>query len=118
MDTFFKKYKHLITFNDLKIINFKLSFLEQRWSFKEDLLQMGCQNDVITIDVGWYPEFIIDGCFGIKVIKNYNWSNPLIEKETKDFIELEKILKELAIIYCEDEKKIPLLAPIRPETVK
>ena len=100
LSDFYKKYAHLITFNDLKLIDLTISFSEQHWSFKEDLLQIKYQD--IVIDVGWYPEFEIDGNFGIKVVKNANWYPPLVEKEAKHLVELEKILRELVLIYCEN----------------
>lgn len=50
---------------------------------KEDLLQVIYDDDYL-IDVGWYPEFNIKGDFNVKVIKEFDWDNPLFEKKCKD----------------------------------
>ncbi len=101
MYNFYREYNQFITFNDLKLIKSNTPLNEQKWELKLDLLQMVCKNNTIIIDVGWYPDHDINGTFRIKIIENSNWSNPLLVKETKDFIELEEILRDLAITYCD-----------------
>lgn len=50
-----------VTYNDFDI-DPALSFEEQVWSFKEDLLQIFFNNQY-CIYVGWYPDFNQDGLF-------------------------------------------------------
>lgn len=45
---------------------------------KEDLIHVEYVNGCL-LDVGWYPEFQLDGCFKILVIQNYNWETPIFE---------------------------------------
>lgn len=70
-----------------------LSFQEQKWYFKEDLIQIEFNNKYL-IDIGWYPELNPDGFFLISVIKNYDWDNPSFEKKCKDIETLKKYLQE------------------------
>jgi len=64
-------------------INFNLPFENQKWSFKEDLIQIHFNEGKYIIDVGWYPEFNEKGSFVISVINDYDWNNPIFEKNGK-----------------------------------
>ncbi|WP_340022992.1 hypothetical protein MHI24_28815 [Paenibacillus sp. FSL K6-1096] len=62
------------------------------FNFTEDLLQLKHSNYNILLDVGWYPEADPNGKYGLELIKDYNWSTPLISFDTIDKTELvEKI---------------------------
>ncbi|MCU1758341.1 hypothetical protein NTD84_01205 [Pseudomonas sp. 14P_8.1_Bac3] len=45
-------------------------------SLKEDMLQVEYPA-FLLLDVGWYPSFDPDGFFQVRVLKNYDWSEPL-----------------------------------------
>ncbi|MHC8303872.1 hypothetical protein [Pseudomonas sp. PB3P13] len=45
-------------------------------NLKEDMLQVE-YSAFLLLDVGWYPSFDLDGCFQLRVIKNYDWDEPL-----------------------------------------
>lgn len=47
-------------------------------NLKEDLIHVEYNNGCL-LDVGWYPEFQLDGCFRIIVVRNYNWETPIFE---------------------------------------
>ena len=57
----------------LKDIKSQLDFL------KEDLLQVSFENNFI-LDLGWYPEFDINGNFILQVIKHNDWDKPIFKK--------------------------------------
>lgn len=62
-------------------------------SLKEDLFQVNYA-DKYLIDIGWYPSFSIEGCFKVMIIKDFDWFNPVKEKETRDIEELISVVKE------------------------
>jgi hypothetical protein len=70
-----------------------IPLIEQVDLLKEDLLQVTYDNNYL-IDVGWYPEFDPQGMFGVSVIKDNDWSDPVIKKKCKDLNLLFKYLKE------------------------
>ena len=75
---------------DLKI---DVPLEEQVDLLKEDLLQVTYDNNYL-IDAGWYPEFDLEGMFDISVIKDNNWSNPVMKKKCRDLNLLFKYLEE------------------------
>ncbi|MEK8129436.1 hypothetical protein WMW72_16130 [Paenibacillus filicis] len=66
---------------------------EEKWrNFTEDLLQIKHIKYNILLDVGWYPESDPNGSYGLELIKNHDWRNPLVSFDTKNRDELvEKI---------------------------
>lgn len=55
-----------------------------KWiNFTEDLLQAKHLKYNILMDVGWYPEGNSSGSYGLELIKDNDWSNPLISYETR-----------------------------------
>jgi hypothetical protein len=99
-NSFFKdiKLKNVVSIYDEFDIDPKLSFEEQKWSFKEDIIQIVFTNDYL-IDVGWYPEFDPEGFFKIRVIQGINWDKPLYEKKCKDIETLRLYLQEASEIW-------------------
>lgn len=81
-----------ITYNDFEI-DPTLSFEKLKWSFKEDLIQINFY-DTYILDIGWYPEFDINGSFTLEVIKNEEWDHPIFEKKCKDYNLLKTYLQE------------------------
>ncbi|HBR70253.1 TPA: hypothetical protein DIC20_00255 [Candidatus Dependentiae bacterium] len=75
-------------------IDFNLPFQNQKWSYKEDLIQIYFNDGGYIIDVGWYPEFDAKGKFVISIIKNYDWDKPIFEKKCKN--------KNLLVKYMEE----------------
>lgn len=74
-----------IDFSPGKIIYLEFNFdknktvSEQIFEFKEDICQIEYDNGYL-IDIGYYPEFSIDGNFKVYLIKDLDWENPIIEK--------------------------------------
>jgi len=88
-----------VVYDDLNI-NPALSFAQQKWSFKEDMLQIDFNNKYL-IDVGWYPEFQENGAFLVIVIKDFDWENSLFEKRCQDLGTLKKYLQEaIDLVSC------------------
>lgn len=85
----------VITYNDFTI-DPAMPFSTQKWSYKQDLVQISFYNDLYIIDVGWYPEFDEKGHFLIRTIKSYAWDSPLLQLHCTDIHTLRKYL-QLAI---------------------
>ncbi|AME07176.1 hypothetical protein NNG64_17680 [Bacillus siamensis] len=47
------------------------------FDFNQDLLQISHKAKNLLLDVGWYPEGDPTGSYGIELIKNGDWENPL-----------------------------------------
>ncbi|MGE8069733.1 hypothetical protein [Pseudomonas sp. NPDC089569] len=71
-----------LTFITGNVSHDDLSFLEngdlcsQVDCLKEDMLQVEYPSSLL-LDVGWYPSFDPNGSFQVRVIKNYDWSQPV-----------------------------------------
>lgn len=83
-----KSNKISCIYNDCKIKN-SVSLKDQLSHLKEDLLQISYKNGYI-IDLGWYPEFDINGMFKIYIIQNHQWDNPIKEIKCNDIALIEK----------------------------
>lgn len=83
----------IVTYNEFDI-NPDISFEEQIWSFKEDILQIEFVDDKYLIDIGWYPEFDPNGAFTIKVVNDFDWSNPIFKGKCKNIDLLKMYLQE------------------------
>ncbi len=81
-----------IIYDEFKI-DFSISFEKQKWLFDNDMIQI-IFGDLLTIDIGWYPSFQQKGYFWLRVIKNYDWDNPIFEKKCKDVFLLKQYLQE------------------------
>lgn len=69
---------------------------EEKWGkFTEDLLQITHSRYHLLLDVGWYPEGDPEGCYGLELIKDFDWGNPLVDFETKQKDELVKKIELL-----------------------
>ncbi|CDH97311.1 hypothetical protein BAPNAU_3531 [Bacillus velezensis NAU-B3] len=55
----------------------------------------------MLLDVGWYPEGDPNGSYGIELIKNEDWENPL---EDIMCTELKELLKQLDLIFMKEMK--------------
>lgn len=74
-------------------INKNIPLEEQLDILKEDLLQVSYYNDYL-IDLGWYPEFDQKGNFRVSVIKDYQWDNPILQKNCRDLNLLDEYVHE------------------------
>ncbi|MDE6088086.1 MAG: hypothetical protein K2G25_06840, partial [Oscillospiraceae bacterium] len=68
--------------------NIPLAF--QLDELKEDLLQIEYESGYI-LDVGWYPEFKLKGCFKIFIVKP---NEKIYEKKTRSIKKLRLLIKE------------------------
>ncbi len=66
---------------------------QQLFSLKEDMFQVN-YDDKYLIDVGWGPEFNLNGKFKVKIIKNFNWVKPIYFKRTNNLGTLSKLVEE------------------------
>ncbi|MHA6532313.1 hypothetical protein [Paenibacillus sp. BAC0078] len=82
-----------VILNDFDFVD-NISYAEQIWSFKEDILQVRYKN-VNVLDLGWYPEFDLEeGCFKLVVVKIDDWLNPIFCKTTKSIKEIRDFIAE------------------------
>ena len=89
----FKIKKGGITYNELHMCPTN-GLNERIYALKEDLLQINFEHKNIIIDIGWYPEFDPKGSFVIKVVKDFNWEQPLCEQRTKCIKEVYEVLEK------------------------
>ncbi len=85
-------YNGEVVFNDLDLI-VGVPLSEQIDLLKEDLLQIDYDN-LYLIDVGWYPEFDINGSFKVLVVHNYDWASPQLLKASKS---IEALLMDIEL---------------------
>lgn len=81
----------IVIYNDFDI-NPKIPLRKQKFSLKEDMLQVN-YGDLYLIDIGWGPEFNPNGKFKIKIIKNFDWAEPVYFKTTDNLNQLYKYLE-------------------------
>lgn len=74
---------------------------------REDLLQVSYYGGLYILDVGWYPSMDADGEFQLLVVREGNWSKPVIAKRTRDFMRLRDDLKEVIDTIFGNEKTHP-----------
>lgn len=78
-----------INFNLVK----EISLDKQTDKLKEDLIQIIYKNGYL-LDVGWYPEFDINGSFKTVIINNYDWDRPILSKTCDNLNSLHKQIIE------------------------
>jgi hypothetical protein len=59
----------------------------ERDGLREDLIQVTFDRGSI-VDVGWYPEFSLDGSLVIQVIQDRDWESPIHKATAKTLNEL------------------------------
>lgn len=71
------------------------------FDFNQDLLQISHKTKNLLLDVGWYPEGDPTGSYGIELIKNEDWENPV-----EDIVctELKELIKQLDNIFMKEIK--------------
>ena len=70
-----------ITYDEFSSLQ-NLSAEHQLQNLKEDMLQVEYPNDFL-LDVGWYPSFDTEGCFQVKIIKDFDWDFPILSLTSK-----------------------------------
>lgn len=71
------------------------------FDFNQDLLQISHKTKNLLLDVGWYPEGDPTGSYGIELIKNEDWENPL---EDIMCTKRKELLKQLDLIFMKEMK--------------
>ncbi len=85
-------YPGKITFNEDGIQSYK-SLSDCVDLLREDLFQVRFESeDRYVIDVGWGPDFSLEGSFKICIIKNSNWENPIEVKRCRTMWQLNNIM--------------------------
>ncbi len=85
-------------------INENIAFADQKFSFKEDILQVEF-DDNFLLDVGWYPEMEENGSFTVLAIKNNNWTKPFLKLKCRTLSELKDVI-EKAVTFINDQHSI------------
>ncbi len=68
---------------------------EQKWFFKNDILQVQYDDGKYILDVGWLPEFnLIEGAFKIDVICDYDWDQPVFRRNAIEINKAKLFIKE------------------------
>ncbi len=93
----------IVVYNDFDIDE-NIPFQDQKYSFKQDILQIELSNHLF-LDVGWYPKMNPEGHFWIRVIQDYDWQNPLYEEKCRTLEELKNIIEEFALLINNLESK-------------
>jgi hypothetical protein len=75
------------------------------FTFDESLLQITNEKRNITLDLGWYPPEEPDGAFGLRLIKDIDWENPLVSFDTRSKDEVVAKINELLIKVTTGEIK-------------
>ena len=89
-----------IVYDDFDI-NPNIQLEQQTFSLKEDMFQVNYDNKYL-IDIGWGPEFNLKGKFKIRIIKDFNWIDPIYFKRTNNLKKLYKLVEEcIRIIKAE-----------------
>ncbi|MCY8915550.1 hypothetical protein MOE20_07150 [Bacillus atrophaeus] len=71
------------------------------FDFNQDLLQISHKTKNLLLDVGWYPDGDPTGSYGIELIKNEDWENPV---EDIMCTELKELIKQLDNIFMKEIK--------------
>ena len=72
-----------VVFWDLGALDDSKPPREQLEELKEDLAQVSFPRGVV-LDVGWYPEFLADGAFVIRVVRETDWEDAIFIEHQPD----------------------------------
>lgn len=77
--------------------------------FTEDMLYIRAEREIkknkikyiksMAVDLGWYPEGNINGNFGLFLIKDDDWNNPVKELHSKDIQKIINTIEEWLLKY-------------------
>ncbi len=57
------------------------------------------EKQVISIDLGWYPDGVPEGAYILQAILNHNWEEPLLEYKSRSTKEVVEQLEEWLYLY-------------------
>ena len=72
--------------------------MDQIELLREDLLQVHYDNGNLIVDVGWYPSFDPTGSFSVFVIQDFNWEQPIYQRQSNSMEDLAENIRQ-AITY-------------------
>ena len=75
-----------VTFWELDFLERTKPLVDQLNGLKEDLVQIEFPRELL--DVGWYPEFSEVGAFTVKLVRDFNWDEPIFEVKCRTVDEL------------------------------
>ncbi|KTT04036.1 hypothetical protein [Pseudomonas rhizoryzae] len=93
-----------VEFDDFSPLEELADFKQDLFALKEDMLQVAYENDFL-LDVGWYPSFNPDGCFDIRVIKDFDWESPLYIGKARSLAKAIKRINEAQNISLPKESE-------------
>ncbi|GGE23691.1 hypothetical protein GCM10011571_27200 [Marinithermofilum abyssi] len=77
-----------VIFNDFSELDPQIIHPEDEetwlWMFLQDLLYLKYCHGPISLDLSWYPAGDPDGSYGLELIKDSDWQNPLRSYSTRD----------------------------------
>lgn len=80
-----------VVYNEFHI-DFDIPLFQQKSELVEDLLQVSYPNSFL-LDVGWYPEYSLDGSFIVQVIKDGEWLTPYFTRRCYTREDLKSAIK-------------------------
>lgn len=73
----------------------EMDYLDRMHYFNVSLLQMSMEQANLVLDLGWYPEAELDGQYGLVLLKDCDWENPLVSYETRNREEVVHKIEDL-----------------------
>ena len=118
---FFNWGEGVVEFWDMDKIDASASIKSQVDELKEDLVQVQYPKN-ITLDVGWCPEFDVNGMFIVTIIQDENWGEPLVVKECNNFKDfcliIEECIKITEQIVASSIEPVILIEPLKTKVVQ
>jgi hypothetical protein len=71
-----------------------LPFSQQLWELRQDLIQVCYRSKNLVLDIGWSPDFNVEGRFIVAVVRGENWENPVFSREAFTFDKLRSCVEE------------------------
>lgn len=66
-----------IEYNNFSEYDFEKNGKEDSYELHEDLLRLSNEIASLTIDLGWYPSYDINGNYVLLLVKDFKWEQPL-----------------------------------------
>ena len=76
-----------VVYWDLYGVDARLPIDQQLDELKEDLAQVQFDADKL-LDIGWFPEFSVEGAFVVSLVRNQDWDEPIYRKRCVNLHEL------------------------------
>jgi len=88
-----------VAFWDLSELDDTVAVATQIECLKEDLVQVRYRD--CMLDVGWYPSFVLDGAFLVKVV-SLDWERTIFEERVTELAELKPSMQRAARIASDE----------------